>query len=210
MKNTIILIGGGGHCKSVIDVIESEGKYIIAGIIDNAFKKGEIFFGYSILGGDDDLPELISLFKNFHITIGHIKSNKVRINLFNTVKDLGGEFPIIIASTAYVSVNSKIGIGTIIMHNAFVNASTVIGQNCIINTSTIIEHDSVIGNNSHISTGAIINGNCFVGNNVFIGSRATVIQSISIMDECFVGAGAVVIKDTIRGHLYTGIPAKIK
>ena len=32
----IVLIGGGGHCKSVIDVIEQEGQFTIVGIVDNA------------------------------------------------------------------------------------------------------------------------------------------------------------------------------
>ena len=30
----IVLIGGGGHCKSVIDVIEQEGRFKIIGIVE--------------------------------------------------------------------------------------------------------------------------------------------------------------------------------
>ena len=33
-KRPILLIGGGGHCASVIDVIESQGIYKIMGIVD--------------------------------------------------------------------------------------------------------------------------------------------------------------------------------
>ena len=34
MKEKLVLIGGGGHCRACIDVIERENKYQIAGIVD--------------------------------------------------------------------------------------------------------------------------------------------------------------------------------
>lgn len=36
MKQDIILLGAGGHCRSCIDVIEQEGRFRIAGIVDKA------------------------------------------------------------------------------------------------------------------------------------------------------------------------------
>ena len=54
-KEDLILIGGGGHCKSCIDVIELEDKYRIAGIVDLPEKLGQFLMGYSYLAVDDDL-----------------------------------------------------------------------------------------------------------------------------------------------------------
>ena len=58
MKEKIILIGGGGHCKSCIDVIVQEGKYRIAGIVDLPEKLHQKILGYEIISTDDDMPRL--------------------------------------------------------------------------------------------------------------------------------------------------------
>ena len=210
MKENIILIGGGGHCKSVIDVIESIEKYIIIGIIDQKERIGEVILGYKIIGSDDNIDDLIRTCQNFHITVGHIKSNQTRVKLYNLIKSKGGHFPVIISSNAYVSKHAVINEGTIIMHHAFVNSSAKIGVNCIINTSAVIEHDSEIGNHCHISTGAFINGECKVGENSFIGSNSTLIQSITIGENNLIAAGSVVTKSTEPDFQYAGNPAKLK
>src|SRR6476620_8115504 len=130
----IILIGGGGHCKSVIEVIESAGQYKIGGIVDVPEKVGELVLGYKIIGSDNDLPSLMAEFRNFHITVGHIRSNKVRVKMFDQLREKGASLPVIIASTAHVSSHARVNEGSVIMHHAFVNAGAKIGKNCIINT----------------------------------------------------------------------------
>ena len=158
MKEPLILIGGGGHCRSCIDVIEQQGSYHIAGIVDLPERKGESVFSYPVIGNDDDLATLIQRYKNALITIGHIKSPLRRIELFDKIEKLNGVLPVIISPRAYVSKHSTIGEGTIVLHNAVINAGATVGKNCIINTGAIIEHDVIIENNCHISTGAIVNG----------------------------------------------------
>jgi len=191
-KKSIILIGGGGHCKSAIDVIESTGLFQIIGIVDVKENVGKKVLNYEIIGTDDDLPSLIRLHENVHITLGYIKSNKNRISLYNQIKSLKGNFPIIISSLAYVSKYAEIGDGTIIMHQAIVNASAKIGCNSIINTKALIEHDAIIGNNCHISTGAIVNGGVEVGENTFLGSGAVSKQYIKIPANSFIKANSII------------------
>ncbi len=213
MKNKpkIILIGGGGHCKAVIDVIETENKFKISGIIDLPDKLGQSILDYKIIGADNDIPQLAKQFKYFFITVGHIQTPVLRIKLFNLVKKSGGELPVIISPNAHVSKYAKIGEGTIIMHNTIINAGSEIGNNCIINNKALIEHDCRIGNNCHISTNAIINGNCIVGNNCFAGSNSVIKNGITIAQSTIIGIGAVVTKDLTESGVYVGIPAqKIK
>ena len=166
MKPHIVLIGGGGHCKSCIDVIELEAKYVIAGIVDIKEKLHQSIIGYKIFATDNDLPDLVKKYQYFFITLGQIKNPDKRIRIFQTLKELGAKLPIIISPLAYVSRHSKIGDGTIIMHQALINAGAMIGSNCIINTKTLIEHDAIIGDHCHIATGAIINGGseCWIKN----------------------------------------------
>ena len=143
MKN-IILIGGGGHCKSVIDVIEQEKKYKISGIVDKPEFLGNKILEYEVIGNDSDLEFLTKKIKYALITVGHIKSVKLRIKLFTLAKKAGFILPSIISPLSYVSKHSKIGEGTVIMHHAIINANTLVGHNCIVNSKALIEHDCSI------------------------------------------------------------------
>lgn len=210
-KKEIILIGGGGHCNSCIDVIESNNHYIIAGIIDSKDRIGDSILGYKVIGCDDDLEELRKTYDYALITVGQIKSATIRIKLFNTLTNIGFTLPTIIASTAYVSKHSVIGGGTIIMHQTVVNANTIIGENCIINTKAIIEHDSKIGDNCHISTNSVLNGNVTIGNECFVGSSSTFVNGLSISNNVFIGINSVINKQIQEPGIYVGNPfRKIK
>ncbi|MDL1980926.1 MAG: acetyltransferase [Deltaproteobacteria bacterium] len=194
MQN-LILIGGGGHCKSCIDVIEQSGIYQIAGIVDLPEKLLQKIFGYKIIATDDDLPRLVNEYDNFLITLGQIKSPDKRIRLFEKVKELGGNLPVIISPLAYVSKHAKIDKGTIVMHYALVNAGAKVGRNCIVNTRTLIEHDTVIEDHCHIATGAIINGGAKVGLGTFFGSNAVCKEYIEIGESAVIGCGAKITKN---------------
>lgn len=190
MKPKIILVGGGGHCVSCIDVIEQDGKFEIAGIVD-ANNSCDQVLGYPVLGGDDDLSILRKTYEHTLVTIGQIKTPMTRMRLYEQLRLLGFNLPSIISPRAYVSKHSVIGDGSIIMHDAFINAQAEIGNNCIINTKALIEHNSRIGSHCHISTGAIINGGVTVGHGVFVGSNAVVRESVQINENFFVRSGSL-------------------
>lgn len=209
MKRPLILIGGGGHCKSVIEVAESAG-YEIKGILDMPDEVGkEVLPGHKVIGTDDEIPQYVEEC-DFIITVGFIKNPALRIKLYNKVKAAGGRLAAIIASTAHVSKYAELGEGTVIMHHAFVNAGAKIGDNCIINTFVNIEHDAEVGNQCHISTGTMVNGECKIGENCFIGSQSVCANCIEIASDIIVGAGSVVRKSIRVKGIYAGNPAILK
>jgi sugar O-acyltransferase (sialic acid O-acetyltransferase NeuD family) len=187
----IILLGGGGHCKSCIDVIENENKYKIIGIVD---KKKFFLLNYKIFP-ESYLNKKLTKNSYAFVTVGQIKNYKVRVKLFNRLKDLKFKIPSIISPLAYVSKHAVIGKGTIVMHGATVNAGAVIGNNCIINTNSLIEHDVVIGDHVHISTEVTINGGVIIKDKVFVGSRSIIKDNICIGECSIVGAGLYIQKD---------------
>ena len=189
----ILLIGGGGHCKSVIDVVEQEGQFEIIGIIDKAELFGTNVLGYPVIGNDLDLESLAKKYSYALITIGQIKSPEQRIKLFDLAKRLGFTIPSILSPRAYVSKHAFIGDGTIVMHNALINAKAIVGENCIINSKALIEHDSIISAHCHISTCVTINGGVTVGTGCFIGSGSTAKESTVIKKNSFIKAGSLVI-----------------
>lgn len=208
-QKNLILVGGGGHCKSVIEVTESVG-YEIKGILDMPDEVGkEVLPGHKVIGTDDEIPQYVEEC-DFIITVGFIKNPALRIKLYNKVKAAGGRLATIIASTAHVSKYAELGEGTVIMHHAFVNAGAKIGDNCIINTFVNIEHDAEVGNQCHISTGTMVNGECKIGENCFIGSQSVCANCIEIASDIIVGAGSVVRKSIRVKGIYAGNPAILK
>lgn len=207
-QKNLILVGGGGHCKSVIDVAESAG-YNILGILDMPEDVGKPVLNYKVIGTDDEIPLYVNK-AEFVITVGFIKNPATRIKLYNKVKEAGGKFATVIASTARVSKYSTIGEGTVVMHQAFVNAGAHIGANCIINTFCNVEHDAQIGDQCHISTGTMVNGDCKVGDRCFIGSQSVVANGIEIGDDIIVGAASFVRQTIMKNGIYFGNPAILK
>lgn len=204
----LILVGGGGHCKSVIEAAESAG-FTIRGILDLPEYEGQQILDYSIIGTDDDIPHFISDC-DFIVTLGFIKDPHLRIRLHQRIKEAGGSLATVIASTARISRYATIQCGTVILHQACVNAGASIGEGCIINTFANIEHDVVIGDYCHISTGAMVNGDCRVGEGTFLGSQSVMVNGTEITEGCVIGAGSMVRKNLLRKGIYSGNPALLK
>ena len=207
-QKNLILVGGGGHCKSVIEVAESAG-YTILGIVDRPEELGKLVLDYKVIGVDDDIPQYVEK-AEFVITVGFIKNPALRIKLYYKVKEAGGKLATIVASTAHVSKYATLGEGTVVMHQAFVNAGAQIGNNVILNTFTNIEHDAVVGDQCHISTGTMVNGDCKIGQNVFVGSQSVLANGIEVGDNIIIGAGSVVRKSISQKGIYVGNPAILK
>ena len=189
---SLILVGGGGHCKSCIDVIEQEGKYQIAGIVDLPEKLHEKILGHEIIATDEDLPLIVKEYSSFLITIGQIRSANKRILLFNRLRELGALLPTIFSPLSYVSKHATVAKGTIVMHHALVNAGAKVEANCIINTKALIEHDAVIEDHCHIATAAIVNGGVKIKSGTFFGSNAVTMGYVTVGEKSFINCGAKV------------------
>ena len=192
MRKNIVLIGGGGHCKSCIDVIELTENYNIKGIIDVENKVGTKVLGYPIIGTDEDVFKLIEIIDEFIITIGQLGQPNRRQILYEKMKKRGAKFGTIVSPLAYVSKNAFVEEGTIIMHGAIINADVKIGCNCIINSKALLEHEVTVGNHCHISTASVLNGGATIGNGTFYGSGAVSIQNIKIESNSFIKANSIV------------------
>lgn len=199
---SLILVGGGGHCRSCIDVIEFNGQYAIAGIVDQSRDKWINSEHYPYLGNDEELYNLVDRYHFAFVTVGQIKSSSIRVRLFNKLKEFGANLPVIFSPDAYVSRQSRVGRGTIIMHHAIVNAYAYIGENCIINNQALVEHDAIIESHCHISTGAKVNGGVHIGSGTFIGSGAIIRDNLKIGSNCVIGAGAVVLNELPADTLF--------
>lgn len=185
----IILVGYGGHAKSVADSIEREGKYRIVGYTDYT----EHISRYTYLGKDDILPVLFSKgIRNAFVCVGYLGKGNTREKLYNFLLTIGFNIPSVIDPSAIVSDCAKIGEGTFVGKGAIINAEAEIGKMCIINSKALVEHECYVGDFSHISVGAVLCGQVTVEKASFIGANATVIQQRVIKENGIVPAGATV------------------
>lgn len=192
MRENLILFGYGGHCNSVINVIETNNTFKIQKIIDENIKNKKT--KYKIILSKEFLKKKESNL-NIHISFASIYDLKKREILFKKLKNKKFNFPVIKSKFSYLAQDIKISSGTIIMHNSLVNSGCKIGENVVINSNALIEHDVVIGFNSHISTGAIVNGGVKIGKNCFIGSGSVLKENIDISDNSFIKMGSIVTRD---------------
>ncbi len=205
----LVLVGGGGHCKSVIDSIKALGKYKLIGITD--FDKKDCIGGVPIIGKDDQLQILFdSGVRHAFITVGSIGDTSVRLKLYQQLKAIGYHLPVIIDTSAIVSEYATIGEGSFIGKGAVINTDSKIATNCIINSGSIVEHDCTIGDFVHIAPGAVLSGSTNIGSHTHIGTNATVIQNINIGEQVLIGAGSVVISHILKGAIAYGNPCKEK
>ncbi len=188
--NKLILIGGGGHCKSCIDVIEQSGLHEIVGILDRQENVGQKVLGYDIVGTDEQIERWVNEGCEFLVTVGQVRSSHVRQGLYSKLLQYEAKIATIISPRAYVSKHAVIEAGSIVMHDALINANARIGKNCIINSKALVEHDAVIGDHCHISTAATINGGTEIKRGTFFGSNATSREYIASKEEAFIKAGS--------------------
>jgi sugar O-acyltransferase (sialic acid O-acetyltransferase NeuD family) len=198
---SLLLIGGGGHCRSCIDVIEAEGLYRVVGVVQPSHEQSSSVMGYPVVGFDDDLSILLAQTSKALITVGQIRSPEIRMRLYEQLKTFGAELPVIKSPHAIQSKHASLGEGTVLMHGCMVNANAEIGVNCILNSQALIEHDVVIGDHCHISTGARVNGDVQIGNGCFIGSGAILREGIRIGARAIIGAGQVVLSNVPDGAI---------
>ncbi|MGM9967099.1 MAG: acetyltransferase [Rummeliibacillus sp.] len=196
----IIVLGMGGHAKSIVDAIERQNNFQVAGYVVNEEPNKKVLYDYPIIGKDKDLKSLFEQgIHNIAIGIGFLGRNEIRKKLYYLAKNLGYFFPIICDPSAIISQKVKIEEGTFIGKGAIVNAGTYIGKMCILNTGAIIEHDCIIDDFSHVAVGTVLCGRVKVGKQAFIGANATVIQEKFVGNNCIVAAGTVVRKDIEHG-----------
>ena len=204
MNKKILLIGGGGHCKSVLDSLLELNKYLEVGIIDKKDKIGSSVLGVPVIGCDDDLPALFNKgYKYAFVTVGSIGNSSLRIKLYNILSEIGYEIPSVVDPSAIVSKYAKIEQGVFIGKQSIVNAGSLIQKGAIINSGTIIEHDCQIGVFAHIAPGVVLGGGVTVGENSHIGSNVTIKQQVNIGSNSIVGMGSVVlhnIEDSIMAY----------
>lgn len=201
MKRDMVLIGGGGHAKVVIDAVKNSDRYEICGIVDPKLPQGTSVLGIKVLGGDGILRGIFKKgIENAFIGIGSISDCSLRKKIYGDLKRIGFRLPFIAHQKAVIAEDAEIGEGTFVAAGAIINPGTTIGRNAIINTSSSVDHDCTIGDFVHIAPGVILSGGVRVGEETHIGTGAKVTQYVTIGKRCTIGAGQTIRHDMVDGQ----------
>lgn len=164
MAKPLILVGGGGHCKSVIEAAESAGMSI-KGILDLSSEFGKKIVGYEVIGNDDDIPRFVDECE-FVVTLGFIKNPAFRNKLHERIEEVGGKLATVIASTSHVSRHATIGPGTVVLHGAMVNAGAQISGHCHIGDRTLFGANSFIFQDKSIGSDCAIDALTYIDRDI--------------------------------------------
>lgn len=209
MNRNLLLIGGGGHCKSVLDSILTIDHYTKISIIDKKENIGKSLLNIPIIGCDDDLSNLYQEGYNYaFVSLGSVGNPENRVKLFEELETIGFIIPNIIDPTAIVSQHVILTKGIFIGKNVVLNVGTFINNGAIINTAAIIEHDCSIGKFAHIAPGSVLCGEVKIGDCTHIGAKSVVKQQIKIGANTLIGMGSVVLNDVNDKIIAFGNPCQ--
>ena len=206
-KEKLVVFGAGGHAKGVIDIIEQQGNYDIAGLLDDDIKhQGKRFFGYPVLGTRAALPALFSAqLCHAIVTIG---DNLSRAAVAAHLDQHGWRFASAVHPRASIGRGVKIGPGSVVMAGCAVNADAYLGGQVIVNTGATVDHDCRIEDAVHIAPGCHLCGGVSVGQGSLLGAGSTVTPGVTIGKKVIVGAGSTVIRDVADEARVSGVPAR--
>ena len=195
LMKPIVILGGGGHARVVIDALRCAG-HVIAGVIDPKPDVAKTLpSGITWLG--KDLSQVRAAEVQLAIGVGSIDvgAKNPRPNLFNEAKAGGFTILSFRHPSAIVAGDVALGEGAQVMAGAILQSGIRLGVNCIVNTGASLDHDCRIGDHVHIAPGAVLSGTVEVGDGCHLGTGAIVIQNIRIGAGAMIAAGAIITKD---------------
>lgn len=208
MAHRIVIWGASGHALVVADVVRLEGKYEIAGFIDDVDPQRANFHGGPILGGREQLDRLRE--SGVEYLIVGVGDCAARLQLADIAREKGFTLASAIHPRATIADGVEIGDGTVVVAGAVINPGSSIGSNVIVNTCASVDHECVIEDGVHIGPGVNLGGNVLVGRGSWIGIGAKIKDGVSVGAGAIVGAGAVVLRDVPAKTLVFGVPATVQ
>ena len=191
-KKSIIVIGGGGHARVLINILQTQ-RFKILGYTDLEEKNG---LAVPYLGNDADVRKNYKK-EQVHLVngVGSVKLPAQRKKVYEDYKKLGYVFLSVIHPRAIISRGVTLKEGVQINAGAVINTGTVVEEDVIVNTLASVDHDCIIGAHTHIAPGVTVSGGVRIGQCCHIAIGAKIIQGIHIGDNVFVPAGAVVVEN---------------
>ena len=205
MGKTLIIIGGAGQAKVIIDSIELLSFEQI--FIEDPWAKSSQVLGFPVHSVVD-----VNKYSNVEFAIA-IGDNYRRWEISKNLSDRCEcpRFATIIHPNASVSKFAQIDPGVIVCAGAFVGPNAHIGENVILNSNSSTDHDCIIEPFGSLGPKATLGGNSTIGFRSAICISATVLHGIKVAQDVVVGASSLVNKSIKnKNSVWYGVPAQMR
>jgi sugar O-acyltransferase (sialic acid O-acetyltransferase NeuD family) len=156
----LIIIGAGGHGRSVAEAVELSRRFSLFGFVDDGCNLPATLFDAQVFGGTSCLERLRD---SVDLAVVAIGNNAVREQLHQKLKDLNFELAIVIHPSAFVSRRAEIGAGTVVMAGAQVGVEARLGEGVILNSAAVVDHHCIVEDYGHLGTNASMAGGSLLG-----------------------------------------------
>ncbi len=160
MPGSVLIVGAGGHGRSVAEALEVIGIVSIAGFVDDRWPKLDAVYSYSVLGNTANFKSLRLYASCAVVAIGN---NAMRALLTERLVEAGFSMLTVIHPLAHVSPRAIIGAGCTIMAGAIVGTESVLGEGVIVNSGAVVDHHACVGAFGHLGVGACMAGGTVLG-----------------------------------------------
>lgn len=204
----IFVFGAGGHAKVVLSIIEEQGLYEVALVVDDGPEmEGRTLCGRPVWIGRESLIDSAPAGRvtNGIIAVG---DNASRIELALWASRVGLQPVSAVHPSAIIADGCTIGPGSVLMAGTVINVDTAIGDHAIINTCASVDHDCTVGNGVHIAPGCRLCGGVTVRDGALIGAGSVIVPGVTVGRDAVVGAGSAVIRDIPDGIVAAGNPCR--
>ncbi len=189
----LVVFGGGGHGKTLIDLVRAGGAYRMVGVVDDGLPPGSQIMGLPVLGGAEVLPRLYASGVRLAVNaVGGIGNVAVRLKVFDLLHSAGFTCPNLIHPTAWVEPSAVLEGGVQVLAQSYVSSEARIGYGSVLNAGVVVSHDCSIGRCVNLSPGALLAGNVTVEDFAQIGMGVTINLHVVIGAGARVGNGATV------------------
>lgn len=173
----LLIVGAGGHGRSVAELVLTGGQFVLAGFVDDAAPRMDRVFGLPVLG---PIALLQSYRDRAEAAIVAIGNNRMREELQGRLRAAGYELVTALHPRAIVSPSAIIGAGCAIMAGAIVGAEAILGEGVILNSGAVVDHHCRVEDFGHLGTNASMAGGSVLGRGAWMQAGSAIGYAVQV------------------------------
>lgn len=186
----LLIIGGGGHGRSVAEAATLSGQYEVVGFVDDSLKAGDLIFNLPVLGAINKLTVYSHLCDKVIVAIGN---NTLRESLTTQLFRDGFKLAVVIHPKAIVSPTALIALGCVVMAGAIVGTEAHLGVGVIVNCGAVIDHHAKVGDFGHLGVSACMAGGSRLGRKALMQAGCVLGYGVDVPAEAELMPGTALV-----------------
>jgi sugar O-acyltransferase (sialic acid O-acetyltransferase NeuD family) len=160
MADRLLIVGAGGHGRSVAEVVTGSERWQFVGFADDTVHPATAGTPWPVLG---PTGELAAFRDKAEFAIVAIGNNAVRERLQQQLHALGFRLATVIHRSAIVAPSARLGMGCAVMAGAVIGTEATLGDGVIVNSGAVVDHHCRVQDYAHLGTNACMAGGSLLG-----------------------------------------------